>query len=446
MRTGVSVVCLVVALLFGEALPMASAHADAAVSVEQRSEGACSPPIVNNSGQVTIECPGIDEKALRYLEGQLTEQFRTLSAQLHDLDDSTRTIRNLNDLTETLRKQAEDWEQRYRELSARLASGPDESEQARQAHALIQQGEFDGAEAILQELAAKQEPGVARAAATQYDLGDLAMLRFDPAGALPHYDKAFRYEPDNVRYANGYATAAYDERHYADAERGWTTALQGERDLAARDPGAYTPDVAATLNNLGILYRDTGRLADAEKAYAEALSIRRDLAARDPGAYTPDVAATLNNLGILYSDTGRLADAEKAYAEALSIRRDLAARDPGAYRPAVATTLNNLGILYSDTGRLADAEKAYAEALSIRRDLAARDPGAYTPDVAATLNNLGILYRDTGRLADAEKAYAEALSIRRDLAVENPNVYTNLVESLTRRITELSAPPTATNH
>jgi tetratricopeptide (TPR) repeat protein len=105
-------------------------------------------------------------------------------------------------------------------------------------------------------------------------------------------------------------------------------------------------------------------LADAETANTEALAIRRDLAQRDPGAYRPDVAATLNNLAVLYRDTGRLADAETANTEALAIRRDLAQRDPGAYRPDVAQTLNNLAVLYRDTGRLADAETAYTEALA----------------------------------------------------------------------------------
>ena len=50
-------------------------------------------------------------------------------------------------------------------------------------------------------MAVKEEGDVTRAAATQYDLGDLAMLRFDAQSALPHYEKAFRYRPDNPRYA-----------------------------------------------------------------------------------------------------------------------------------------------------------------------------------------------------------------------------------------------------
>ena len=416
-------IALAINLLLCGALLTWSACASADTRIEKRSESPCSPPIVNNAGQVSIKCPGFDKEALLYLENQLSQQFRLLNEKLHSIDDSSRTVRNQNDLIDILRKQAHDWEQRYSELSARLADSPDDSEKATQAHALIRQGEFDKAEAILQELATKQEAQVARAAATQYDLGDLAMLRFAPTAALLHYDKAFRYEPDNPLYADGYATAAYGERNYAEAEKGWTTALQRQRDLAAHDPGAYRPKVATTLNTLGSLYRNTGRLADAEKADTEALLIFRDLAAHDPDAYRPDLAMTLNTLGILYRETGRLADAEQADTEAVLIFCDLAAHNPGAYRPDIATALNTLGSLYDATGRLADAEQADTETLSIFRDLAAHSPGAYRPKVATTLNTLGSLYRNTGRLADAEKADTEALSIGRDLAAHDLGAY-----------------------
>ena len=391
--------------------------------IEQRSEGACSPPIVNNQGQVSISCSGVAEEALRYLESKLSEQFREVSDQLRSSNDFARTIRNLNDLNENLRQQADDWARRYRELSARLAESPDDSAQAKRARELIQRGEFGKAEVILQALATKAEDNVTSAAEYQYDLGDVAMLRFDAAGALPRYEKAFRYRPENPRYAGGYARAAYAERHYAEAERGSIAALQLYRDLAARDPGAYRPDVAVTLNNLGALYWSTGRLAEAEKAYSEALTIYRELAARDPGAYRSNTAAILNNLGVLYGDIGQRAEAEKAFSEALTIRRDLATRNPGAYRPDVAMILNNLGGLYGDTGRWTEAEKAFSEALTIRRDLAARDPGAYRSDVAVTLSNLGIVYGSTGRLPGAEEAYSEALTTYRDLAARDPGAY-----------------------
>src|SRR3954469_12792411 len=89
--------------------------------IEQRSEGPCSPPIVNNQGQVSISCPGVGEEALRYLEGKLTEQFWGLGEQLRSLDDSARTVRKLNDLNDKLREEANTWASKYHELLARLS-------------------------------------------------------------------------------------------------------------------------------------------------------------------------------------------------------------------------------------------------------------------------------------------------------------------------------------
>ena len=76
------------------------------------------------------------------------------------------------------------------------------------------------------------------------------------------------------------------------------------------------------------------------------MTIRRDLAAHDPGAYRPDVAQTLNNLGNLYWDTGRLADADKAYSEALTICRALLPDNP-AYASRIASLTKLLGELRS---------------------------------------------------------------------------------------------------
>src|SRR5271156_3505865 len=112
--------------------PSAAADSPEIGSVEQHSEGACSPPIINNQGHVSISCPGVAPEALRYLENNLTEQFSRLDERLSHLEESDRTIRNLNELSDNLRKQADDWAQQYRELSTRLAESQNDSEQAKQ--------------------------------------------------------------------------------------------------------------------------------------------------------------------------------------------------------------------------------------------------------------------------------------------------------------------------
>ena len=71
--------------------------------------------------------------------------------------------------------------------------------------------------------------------------------------------------------------------------------------------------------NLGNLYSDTQQTKEAAAAYTEALQIRRELAKANPQAYLPDVAATLNNLGILYKSEGRDSEAASFCSEAAAI-------------------------------------------------------------------------------------------------------------------------------
>ena len=239
-----------------------------------------------------------------------------------------------------------------------------------------------------------------------------------------------------------------------EARKEFAEALQTYRELAQKNPETYLPDVATTLNNLGvldatragwrrpqgiqrrcrspragaekpepialrsetlnnlgILDSDQNRMEEARKEFAEALQIRRELAQKNPETYRPDVAMTLNNLGILDRDQGRMEEARKEFEEALQIYRELAQKNPETYRPDVAKTLNNLGVLDRDQGRMEEARKEYAEALQIRRELAQKNPETYLPDVAETLNNLGVLDRDQGRMEEARKEYAEALQI-----------------------------------
>src|SRR5207248_2876950 len=124
--------------------------------------------------------------------------------------------------------------------------------------------------------------------------------------------KAYRYRPDNAEYAFQYARTLQQQRSYTTAHTVYQEALTTYRQLAQANPQAYLPDVAMTLNNLGVLYRATQRLSESEQAYQEALTTYRQLAQANPQAYLPDVAMTLNNLGLLYRATQRLSESEQA--------------------------------------------------------------------------------------------------------------------------------------
>ncbi|QDY11809.1 tetratricopeptide repeat protein [Micromonospora sp. HM134] len=188
------------------------------------------------------------------------------------------------------------------------------------------------------------------------------------------------------------------------------------RRLAEASPAAFLPDLAASLNNLGILLSDLGRREEALPPVEEAAGIYRRLAEASPAAFLPDLAASLNNLGMRLSDLGRRQEALTPVEEAVAIRRRLAEASPAAYLPDLATSLNTLGILLAEVGRREEALPPAEEAAGIYRRLAEASPAAYLPDLATSLNTLGILLSDLGRREEALPPAEEAAGIYRRLA------------------------------
>ena len=231
------------------------------------------------------------------------------------------------------------------------------------------------------------------------------------------------YLPEVAISLNNLGVLLSDTNDLKKAQDYYEEALQIRRELAKHNPEEYLPDVATSLNNLGVLLRYTNNLKQAQDYQEEALQIRRELTKQNPEVYLPDVAASLNNLGNLLRDTNDLKQAQDYYEEALQTHRELARKNPEAYLPDVAESLNNLGSLLSDTNDLKQAQDYYEKALQILRELTQQNPEAYLPDVAASLNNLGVLLCDTNDLKQAQDHYEEALQIRREFAKQNPEAY-----------------------
>ncbi|MFC4068252.1 tetratricopeptide repeat protein, partial [Actinoplanes subglobosus] len=83
-----------------------------------------------------------------------------------------------------------------------------------------------------------------------------------------------------------------------------------------------------------------GRREEALEPSQEAVTIYQRLAEANPGAYLPDLAMSLNNLGAMLSELGRRDEALEPSQEAVTIRRRLAEANPGAYLPNLAMSLN----------------------------------------------------------------------------------------------------------
>ena len=98
--------------------------------------------------------------------------------------------------------------------------------------------------------------------------------------------------------------------------------------------GPDRPQVALSLNMLGLLLKDQEKFADAETAFRSALAINIKVY----GQESRDVASILNNLADLYRIEGKYADGEKLFS-------------PGAGDPRKgAGATGNDGAVAIDTG------------------------------------------------------------------------------------------------
>ena len=191
--------------------------------------------------------------------------------------------------------------------------------------------------------------------------------------------------------------------------------VQSYRVLAEVSPVAYTPDLAASLNNLANCLSALGDRDGALGAAREAVELYRGLAEASPQAYTPDLAASLNNLANYLSEVGDRNEALGAAREAVRLRRVLAEASPQAYTPDLAASLNNLAAFLSEVGERNEALVAARKAVELYRGLAEASPQAYTPHLAMSLNNLANCLSEVGQTEKALELLREARKLVDDL-------------------------------
>ncbi len=149
--------------------------------------------------------------------------------------------------------------------------------------------------------------------------GRQALERGDPAEAerlfLAAVAKAGRFGADDARPAFALyqlAQAEQAQRRFDQAELHYGQALK----LLQEVRGEEHPDVAAILNNLGVLHRLHGQVTEAEPLLRRALAIKE----KAFGPEHQEVALGLHNLAMLYETQGRYELAEPLYRRALAVR------------------------------------------------------------------------------------------------------------------------------
>jgi tetratricopeptide (TPR) repeat protein len=180
--------------------------------------------------------------------------------------------------------------------------------------------------------------------------------------------------------------------------------------------GSETPEVAQSLNDLGLVLIAQQKLSEAEEAVAEALATRQKLF----GTENADAATSLNDLSAIYREMGKLVEAETMAREALKIRQKLF----GNENLAVADSLRNLCIILGDEKKWDESEATARKVLAMRRTLL----GPEHPWVASALEDLAWAVGSNGKSVEAESLLREALAMnRRLMGDEHPEVARSLM-------------------
>lgn len=191
----------------------------------------------------------------------------------------------------------------------------------------------------------------------------------------------------------------------------------------ARDNSAYEPDLAQSLNNLGVFQSSLGRQEDALATTEQAVQLYRALVQAYPAAHTEGLALSLSSLAAVLAELGRREDALAAGWEAIKLYKRLAKANPATHEANLARSLTRVGAILMELRRPEQALALGEQAVEIYRRLARDNPAAYEPGLASSLRNLGATKSNLGQLEDASTARSQAIGIYRRLAREDPAAY-----------------------
>lgn len=175
------------------------------------------------------------------------------------------------------------------------------------------------------------------------------------------------------------------------------------------------PEAAQLLYQAGKFHYFHGLYPQSQSLHQQALAIRQQILAPDD----PDIAESLNMLGILSRNQENYEQAEKFHRQALTIRE----KTLGPDHPTTATSLNNLGVLYRDQGKYEQAESLLQRALNIRE----QSLGSEQVSTLMTFTNLASLYLKQRRYEQAEQLLQQTLATcERILGTEHTHTAQNL--------------------
>lgn len=173
-----------------------------------------------------------------------------------------------------------------------------------------------------------------------------------------------------------------------------------ERLIAVEEKlGDRHPDVATSLNSLGMLLFAQGDYERALPHLEKALALREEIL----GLEHSDTATSANNLGVLHLDTDDFDTALSLFERALLIfEATLGPEDVGT-----TTALGNVATALAEKGDYAAAEPFVRRALSIQE----RVLGAENPATLLSLTNLGRVLERQQKFDEARRLFQRGLEV-----------------------------------
>lgn len=204
------------------------------------------------------------------------------------------------------------------------------------------------------------------------------------------------YLPDDYQCHREYAKHIQQYlAAYVEALEVYQTCAQ----LAKRQFGDGSAELAASHNDMGMAYYDQGLYAEALECCIKALAIREKLL----GKKHLDTAQSYNDIGLVYQAQGKNAKALEYLSKALSIRERVQGKD----HPLTAESYNNMGALYCTQRKYSKALAFHLKALAIREKVL----GSNHLHTAQSYSNMGLLYSEQGDKQQAILYLDQALNI-----------------------------------
>ena len=234
-----------------------------------------------------------------------------------------------------------------------------------------------------------------RVARSQLSAGNYARAEQLYAETLGLRERTF---PDGLLAAQsvaGLASVAVQANENVKAEQLLRRSIALREKILGRDH----PQVAADLNNLGLIHNRRRDYTEAQVIFLRALAALE----KTLGPTHRLIAACLNNLGLAYWRQRDYPRAEDHFRRALEVNEQLY----GSESLRVTNALGNLGIIAKERGNYARAETLYRRVLAIQET----HLGQNHPDLVVMVESLAILYRDRGDYTRAEEMFGRAVDI-----------------------------------